>query len=56
MSIWLRTIPAKDSESSAIMAMDPISLLEMGLHDAAKAALLDPGNPKAYLRQASSLP
>ena len=55
MSIWLRTIPAKDSESSAIMAMDPISLAELGLHDADKAVSLDASNAKAYLRQVSSL-
>ena len=51
MSNWLRTIPAKESESSAIMAMDPISLIELGLHDADKALLLEPKNPKAFLQQ-----
>ena len=51
MSTWLRGIPARDSEYSAISGLDPISLAELGLQDAIKVAALDPTVAKAHLQQ-----
>ena len=51
MSGWLRSIPAEESEQSAILGLDPTALAQLGLRDAKSAAKLEPKLVDCYTQQ-----
>ena len=51
MSQWLRSIPAEESEQSAILGLDPTALAQLGLRDAKGAAKLEPKLVNCYAQQ-----
>lgn len=48
----IRSIPARVSESSAILELDPMTLGQLALRDAEKVVKLRSNDPKAYWRKA----
>ena len=55
MSEWLRSIPAAQSEASAVYALSPDNLAQLALNDGLRATKLKPQRLRCYRLQVTYL-